>query len=320
MSADITDDLVPDPEAQLTAALRALGRKPSADELEQLAEAMQRFGFDFRTGALRLGLLPQDAVIEPIELVEPVATVTAETARLPERNRTSLVQIALLKISASRALVVKEGLPVRAGKDIPFAADPYSHHSERIRALRTELLLRCPSTRTANVIAVVSPGAREGRSQLAAELALAFAQLGTQTLLVDADLRSPRQHHLFGCDNGDGLSQAIERQDLPPVHRVEDLAHMALLTAGPVPANPLELLSDGRFAKWVTRWRDSYQFVVIDTPPMARCSDALALAAIAGRTIVLTRAKHTSYKDAKEMMRRLANTQAEILGAVVSHH
>lgn len=313
MSADITDDLAPDPEAELAAALSALGRKPSAEELVQLAEAMHRLGFDFRTAAQHLGILPQDAVLE----AESVGT---EPESPPAQSRTSLVQIALLKISASRALVVKEGLPVRPGKDIPFVADPYSRHSESIRALRTELLLRCPPTRTANVLAVISPGAGEGRSQLAAELALSFAQLGSRTLLVDADLRNPRQHLLFGCENEDGLSEAIERQDLPSVHRVESVADMALLTAGPIPSNPLELLSDGRFGKWVMRWRDRYQFVIIDTPPIARCSDALALAAIAGRAVVLMRAKHTSYKDAKEMMRRLATTQAEILGAVVSHH
>ncbi|HUN71738.1 MAG TPA: CpsD/CapB family tyrosine-protein kinase [Steroidobacteraceae bacterium] len=310
-----SEELAPDPEEEVAALTSVLGRKPSAEEVARLNEAMRGLGLDSRAAALHLGLLPTDpAAPSP-------ASPSPDPAEGPnDELKSSLVQIALRKLSSSRALVVKEGVKVRPGKDIPFAADPYSPHSENIRALRTELLLRCPPSRTANVIALVSPESGEGRSQLAAELAIAFAQLGSRTLLVDADLRNPRQHQLFDCNNDEGLSQGIERQDLPSLHPVEDLPHMQVLTAGPVPPNPLELLSDGRFGKWMTRWRDRYQFVIIDTPPITRCSDGLALAAIAGRALVLTRAKHTSYKHAKDMMRRLATSQAEIVGAVIGNY
>lgn len=306
-----TDALARDPDAELEALMSALGRELTAEELHRLSETMITLQLDFRAAALHLGLLPAASI-------EPVAAAILEPG--DSGPRTSLVQIALRKLSQSRALVVKEGVTVRPGKNIAFAADPLSQHSENIRALRTEVLLRCPPTRTANVIALVSPGAGEGRSQLAAELAIAFAQLGSRTLLVDADMRNPRQHVLFECGNEEGLSQAVDRTDLPFLHRVTDVPEMTLLTAGPVPSNPLEMLSDGRFGKWVTRWRDKYHFVILDTPPITRCSDGLALAAIAGRALVLMRAKHTSYKHAKEMMRRLATSQAEILGAVIGNY
>lgn len=316
MSVDIaSEEIAPDPDAELTALTSALGRNLSTDELERLAEAMRTLGLDLRAAARHIGLVREDELLEAAEA--PVPEPDDDT---PPEIRTSLVQIALRKISQSRALVVKEGVRVRPGKSIPFAVDPFSRHSENIRALRTELLLRCPASRTANVIAVVSPSAGEGRSQLAAELALAFAQLGSRTLLVDADMRNPRQHLLFDCGNEEGLSQAIDRHDLPSLHRVEGVTEMALLTAGPSPSNPLELLSDGRFGKWVTRWRDRYHFVIFDTPPITSCADGLALAAIAGRALVVTRARHTSYKAAKEMMRRLATSQAEILGSVISNY
>lgn len=307
-----TDALARDPDAELEALMSALGRELTAEELHRLSETMLTLQVDFRTAALHLGLLPAQPASDP------VATSILEPG--DSGPRTSLVQIALRKLSQSRALVVKEGVTVRPGKRIAFAADPLSQHSENIRALRTELLLRCPPTRNANVIALVSPGAGEGRSQLAAELAIAFAQLGSRTLLVDADLRNPGQHLLFDCGNDEGLSQAVDRTDLPFLHRVTDVPEMTLLTAGPVPSNPLEMISDGRFGKWVTRWRDKYHFVILDTPPITRCSDGLALAAIAGRALVLMRAKHTSYKHAKEMMRRLATSQAEILGAVIGNY
>jgi Mrp family chromosome partitioning ATPase len=94
---------------------------------------------------------------------------------------------------------------------------------------------------------------------------------------------------------------------------------MTLLTAGPVPPNPVELLSDGRFAQRMMQWRDKYAFVVLDTPPISRCSDGLAVAAVAGRVLMVTRAKHTPYRAAKDLLRRLVNTQAQVLGAVVNN-
>src|SRR5690348_18419233 len=115
MSADIaTDDLAPDPEAELAAVIAALGRTPSTEELHNLSEAMHRLGIDFRAAALHLGLLHRTI---PMERAEPAAPELVESPA--EQSRTSLVQIALRKISASRALVVKEGIPVRAGKNIP---------------------------------------------------------------------------------------------------------------------------------------------------------------------------------------------------------
>jgi protein-tyrosine kinase len=94
---------------------------------------------------------------------------------------------------------------------------------------------------------------------------------------------------------------------------------MHLLTAGPVPPNPLELLSDGRFEKLVAEWRNNYEFLVLDTPPVSKCADGLAVATLAGRVLVLSRAQHTSYKSTRELMRRLATTQSKILGAVLNH-
>jgi protein-tyrosine kinase len=94
---------------------------------------------------------------------------------------------------------------------------------------------------------------------------------------------------------------------------------MHLLTAGPTPTNPLELLSDGRFEKLVTEWRNAYEFLVLDTPPLSKCADGIAVATLAGRVLLLSRAQHTSYAGTRDMLRRLASTQSRILGAVINH-
>ncbi len=197
--------------------------------------------------------------------------------------------------------------------------DPYDPRCETIRALRTELLLRRESIDRADVVALLSPCAGEGRSLLAADLAIAFAQLGRPTLLVDADLRRPQQHMLFGTNNRPGLSEAIEHGAKPVLHTVRGLPQMSVLTAGVVPGNPLELLSSGNFSAMIEDWRDNFEFVVIDTAPVMHFSDGLAVASLVGRVLTLSRAQHTPYKSMQDMLRRLAATRSQILGAVISH-
>ena len=214
--------------------------------------------------------------------------------------------------------VARESRAVPA-QQLVLAHQPYHPRSEQIRMLRTELLLRHEDTETANIIAVVSPGPGEGRSQLAAELAIAFSQLGRPTLLVDADLRNPQQHVLFNADGRQGLSQALVRDQMPHFQTVVGLPSLFLLTAGLVPPNPLDLLSDRRFERLVDEWQQNFQFVVLDTPPVRQYADGLAVATIVGRILSLSRARHTSYKDTRDMMRRLAATQSRILGAVINH-
>lgn len=200
-----------------------------------------------------------------------------------------------------------------------MAHDPCDTRCERIRALRTELLLRSEGTDRADIIALVSPCAGEGRSLLAADLAIAFAQTGRPTLLVDADLRRPQQQMLFGTDNRHGLAQAIASGEPPHLRSVFGMPQMSLLTAGEMPSDPLELLSSRSFAALVADWRENFKFVVIDTSPIARFSDALAVANLVGRVLVLSRAQHTPYREMQNMLRRLAATRSEILGAVISH-
>ena len=199
------------------------------------------------------------------------------------------------------------------------ASDSFNPRFERIRALRTELLVRREPGEQADVIALLSPGAGDGRSQLAAELAMALAQLNRPTLLVDADLRHPSQHLLFAADNKFGLTQAIEESAIPNIQPVEGLRHLFLLTSGPTPDNALELLLDKRLAALVEEWRNSFDFVVLDTAPIAQYSDGLAVASLVKRVLVLSRARHTPYKDIRDVLRRLAAMRSQVVGAVINH-
>ena len=222
-------------------------------------------------------------------------------------------------VSTPRRSIIPVEHVAEPDSSLAMVHDPRSPRCESIRALRTELLLRREAGDGADIVAVLSPCAGEGRSLLAADLAIAFAQTGRPTLLVDADLRRPQQHLLFGVHSRLGLSQAIDSGEKPQLHTVMGLPRMSVLTAGAVHQDPLELLSSSSFASMIEDWRDTFSFVVIDTAPAAHFSDGLAVASLVGRVLALTRAQHTPSKHMQDMVRRLGATRSRILGAVINH-
>jgi protein-tyrosine kinase len=223
-------------------------------------------------------------------------------------------------LASCRRIALVEKKALSPSEQLRLLHDPYNEHSEKVRALRTELLLRPDIAGRANAIAVLSPGAGEGRSLLAAELAISFAQLGQSTLLIDADFRHPRQQVLFGSDSTKGLSQAIASSGSTHMQAVEGLPHLSVLTTGEIPPSPLEYLSDGRFGLLLDDLSHRYDHIVVDTPPAGATSDALAIATLVGRVLILGRANHTPYKATREMMRRLAASRSQVLGAVLNRY
>jgi receptor protein-tyrosine kinase len=277
--------------------------------VERIYEVMQSMGTTFVDAAGRLGILKPETIEQALIKIRSGHT----------GDEAGMIETAIRRIASDRRVVLRQGERVTPSPSLILAHDPDNPRSERLRALRTELLLLHESGPGANMVAVLSPGPGEGRSQLCGELAISFAQLGRRTLLVDADMRKPQQHVLFGSTNQHGLSQAIAHNDKPYFHPVGGLPFMHLLTAGPIPPNPLELLSDGRFSNLLNEWRNTYEFIVLDTPPVAQCADGLAVATMAARALVLSRAQHTTYKSTSALLRRLASTQSRLLGAVINH-
>ena len=201
---------------------------------------------------------------------------------------------------------------------LPSHPDHYTR-SESLRALRTEIMLRRETPQRADLVAIVSASSTEGRSTLAAELAIAFAEAGHPTLLVDADLRHPSQHQLFDLPNRQGLAQLLMFGERPLLHTPGCLPCLSVLTAGDRPRRPLDLLSHPNFAEAMSSWRDEYRIVVIDTPALAKWPDGAAIANVAGRTLLATRSGHTRYSDLRTALRRLAPTRSRVMGAVINH-
>jgi len=231
-----------------------------------------------------------------------------------------IVERALRRMSDRRDVVVWEGEPVDAGPALAYAHDAGSLRSERLRSLRTELLMRLGTHQGAAAFAILGCRPGEGRSQLCAELALAFAQLGGKTLLVDANLRKPTLNKLFtGARSDLGLTEVLlgETHTLP-LHRVTGPNHLALLTAGTAPANPVDLLSGVQFERLVRDWSRTYDYVLIDTPPTSLRSDGIVIANAVRNVVIVARRHKTSYAEMNELQRRLDATGARTIGAVLN--
>jgi protein-tyrosine kinase len=296
-------------DRKISDALVLLYKLPD-EAIESIHQARKALGLDFHEAALHTGLVTERELAEAEELVRRQNRSDA---------RGGIIEELLRRRPNTKDVVVWEGERVRPGKELILAHDPYGERSEAIRSLRTELLMRTNGRRGAGIFTLMSACAGEGRSQLAAELAIAFAQLGSRTLLVDADLRKPRQHVLFGADNIIGLAQCLIDNTPPRLYGIEGVPQMALLTSGAPPSNPLELLSGGRFERIVADWRRSYEFVVVDTPPVAQYSDGLAVASVAGHVVVLGRTNSTSFHVFSELRRKLDTTNAWVVGAVMNN-
>lgn len=139
----------------------------------------------------------------------------------------------------------------KVAEEVIAAYNPFAPQVEALRALRSQLVLRWFDTEPAHkALAITSPGRDEGRSWLAANLGVVFSQLGERTLVIDADMRSPRQHLLFGVDNRAGLSAILSGRSSPDIiQQVPALRDLSVMPAGAVPPNPQELLARPTFGQ-----------------------------------------------------------------------
>jgi protein-tyrosine kinase len=204
--------------------------------------------------------------------------------------------------------------------DVIAAFRPGHFTVEALRQLRTQILLRwLDSTPERKSVALVGAEAAVGRSFMAANLAVLFAQLGENTLLIDADLRDPQQHRLFRIPNERGLATILsERAGIEVSQRIPSLQKLTILPAGPTPPNPQELLSRPTFARLIDAARDAYDVVLIDTPPWDFGADAQIVAARAGASVLIARQDRTSIRSIANIVTALRDCGTHLVGSVVN--
>jgi protein-tyrosine kinase len=223
------------------------------------------------------------------------------------------------------ALAQQFDYPVATGSEATLSAelvtlkDPFGARAEHFRSLRSQLMMRAFNGNGVAhpALAVISTDVGDGRSYCVANLAVVLAQLGGRTLLVDADLRGPRQHTVFGLDNRSGLSAILSgRSDQGAIQPVAAVPSLFVLTAGTTPPNPLELVERASFGLLMRELTAKFDHVVIDTPAAVHGADASVIAARAGAALVVARKDKSRFTTLQELVASFSGTSAQMAGVV----
>ena len=206
--------------------------------------------------------------------------------------------------------------------EVVAAYEPFTARVESLRALRNQLLWRWFETGDERrALAITSAESGDGRSFLAANLAVVFSQQHQRTLLIDADLRAPRQHALFGLENRAGLSAVLAgRAGHEAIQRVPALVDLSVLTAGALPPNPSELLGSPAFGRLLRELGADYDVILIDTPAGAEYADAQVVASRAGAAVMVAHKNHSHYKKMRDLVDLLTDARVHLVGTVLNEY
>jgi chain length determinant protein tyrosine kinase EpsG len=197
---------------------------------------------------------------------------------------------------------------------------PFSTQVETLRALRSQLILRWfDSNPNRKAMAIVSAARNEGRSFIAANLAVVFSQLGERTLLIDADMRNPCQHKLFRLGNRIGLSAVLSGRGGPEaILRIPSLLDLSVLPAGAQPPNPLELLARPQFPQLLKELALKFDVILLDSPAAAEYADAQTLTVHAGAALIVARKNTTRMWQVRGVSDTVTQASATVVGSVLN--
>jgi chain length determinant protein tyrosine kinase EpsG len=200
--------------------------------------------------------------------------------------------------------------------ELVAAYQPFSVQVDALRAVRGQLLMCWFNTH--KTLAIVSGSRNEGRTHMTANLAIVFSQLGERTLLIDADLRQPRQYSLFNRENAPGLSELLaERADFDVIKRVPAFRDLSVLTAGTVPPNPVELISRG-LKKCLLNLHSHYDVILLDTPALSEGVEVQLIAAYCEGALLVARQHLTRLNEMQVLKNALLDTGSQCVGVVIS--
>lgn len=197
---------------------------------------------------------------------------------------------------------------------------PNSPASEAYRALRTRMLVMA-ERQGLKTIMVASPTGEDGKTAIAANLAVSLAQVGKRVVLLSADLRGSKVHQYFGLDNERGLSNVLAGE-MPPWEAVQEpagLERLWVFGSGPVPAQPAELLQSDLMRELLAERRKVADFVIIEAPAALNASDCLALAPLVDGILVVADAKHTDRDEIEQVRIQFEQVGGQVVGSVMSN-
>lgn len=279
----------------------------------------------FRQDASRLigGILVAAGRLRPEDVNEIQAVARSEGLRF---GAAGLKLNRITQGDIDFALARQFSYPVLAGEhsagvssELILAQDPQAPECENMRTIRSRILLGWLQGAQRNALAITSPERGDGRSWFAGNLAVALAQAGERTLLIDCNMRNPRQHELFNIRNDVGLSNALTgRAGVEVARRIDPKLRLFVVPAGPAPPNPQELLVKPVFDVVLEAFSRRVDVMILDTPAGNEAGDAEVLATHAGSALVLARRDRTRESDLLTLMDSLVRSGVKVIGSVIN--
>lgn len=301
-SADSAVEKLPDTERQLLSIQRKFDINNTVYTylLEKRAES----------GIAKASTVANNKIIDRAEVINAVQIKPKERSNLVKAVLISLLIPAVLisilyyfnnRIIDNRDVICRTKVPIVGyishndnTREVPVADNPGSSLAESFRAVRTTLRYMIKDSPNP-VIAVTSTISAEGKTFISVNLAAITAMLGKKVLLIGLDLRKPRIHRILGISNEDGLSTYLSRNcEYEDVIKETLITNLFYATSGPVPPNPAELVNDSRMKEFINRAKEEFDFIIIDTPPVAVVSDALLLSDFVDVNLFIVRQRYSS--------------------------
>lgn len=206
----------------------------------------------------------------------------------------------------------------RLSKEVVAAFTPVTPAVENLRAVRNQLMLRWFGVNGNRALSIVSTDHGDGRSWVAANLAVAFSQLGERTLLIDADLRRPRQHRLFGIDGKTGLTTLLAgRRAEGAIQYISELRNLSVLPSGAAAPNPQELITRPAFSTFLDDVKSRFDIVLFDTPAASEYADAQMLAIRAGAALIVACDRRSRIAQLQYMADDMRESGVRIVGSLM---
>lgn len=202
--------------------------------------------------------------------------------------------------------------------DLIAQYNPKSPITEQYRLIRNNLHFSSVDKEIKSIV-VTSPEPSDGKSTTAANLAIVLAQQGKQVLLVDADLRKPSVHYTFSVSNIDGLTNILTKEiDIGMAITKTTIANLDILTSGPIPPNPSELLGSKTMELVIEDLKEAYEYVVFDTPPLLVVTDSQVMASKSDGVVMVVASGKTKKEQALKAKELLEKANSQLLGVVVN--
>ncbi|MDR4507443.1 MAG: polysaccharide biosynthesis tyrosine autokinase [Candidatus Brocadiaceae bacterium] len=206
-------------------------------------------------------------------------------------------------------------------KDLtPLIANDSPKHTitEAFRGIRTSIMFSLPD-KPKKTLLITSTRPSEGKSLVSCNLGAVMAQTGMKVLIIDADLRKPSLHEYFEADKSRGLSNLLVKAvDFGTVVHTTRVPNLFVMTCGPIPPNPSELLSNPMMAQSLETAKETFDCIIIDSPPVLMVTDARLLANIVDGILFVMKSRGTTRNSAQNAIGTLSNVQGKILGAVIN--